>query len=810
MSKAEKSLILSDPQRFILESPYKINLFMGGTGSGKTFIEAVISANFIKHFPQADGFIGANTYEQLNTSTLKRIRDVWRDVFGLIDGIHYVVGKRPPTGFNTDGHNFDRYDSIISFCNGAVIYKASLDNYKAHEGKEFAWAILDETKDTKEEAVKEVILHRLRQMGLKMHGEDINPLYIGTTPAKVDWINEWFELDRWEDEIAACIYNKEDYFHKEFANKCVTISSTFHNAVNLPKGHIEELLMEHTDRDGKITESGKRLIYSSPFVKAGGEFYSSFNRTIHTSDIDLIKDEPIHISYDFNVVPYITLICWQIIKREDYWEARCFDEFCLPSPDNTTEKVTKEFIRKHQHDLNAGLFYYGDPTGAARDTRSRKNDYTIIQETLIDYIGAKSNRVLYKAYPVVNRRDFINDIFDEIFDIRIIVDKGCKKMIADFEYLKEDADGKKLKTRVTDPDTKQTYEKYGHCMAKGTKISTIRGDVNIEDIKARDLVLTRYGYRRVLWAGITGENKLVRTYKIGDKILRCTPTHKIYTLFGFRQAQLLTRWTILCIFNGKKICEKQSNSTDLNFTDIKRAGILGDGLMGIRNIYTAICGNTITEQSRKAIMFITKMMTTIIIRLGISDAFQDLNIFLNTMIGYLKKSKTIRLKSLMNVQGRKLLNGITPILEGNGIDNTRTGPLSEMSEKCYVKNVETLLRHKPYKKSSSVPVNAKADTICESIDCSENGTKTENASFVKKHSQYISGRKHKLAVKSVELLSESIEPEVYDLYIDQHREYFANGILVHNCSDAADYMITAIFSEYMNKYSKQRGMRRAN
>ena len=32
MSKAEKSLILSDPQRFILESPYKINLFMGGTG----------------------------------------------------------------------------------------------------------------------------------------------------------------------------------------------------------------------------------------------------------------------------------------------------------------------------------------------------------------------------------------------------------------------------------------------------------------------------------------------------------------------------------------------------------------------------------------------------------------------------------------------------------------------------------------------------------------------------------------------------------------------------------------------------------
>ncbi len=45
-------------------------------------------------------------------------------------------------------------------------------------------------------------------------------------------------------------------------------------------------------------------------------------------------------------------------------------------------------------------------------------------------------------------------------------------MIADFEYLKEDADGKKLKTRVTDPDTKQTYEKYGHTSDAGDYLLT--------------------------------------------------------------------------------------------------------------------------------------------------------------------------------------------------------------------------------------------------------------------------------------------------------------------------------------------------
>ena len=237
MQRIKKTYQLSEPQQFIFNSPNRINLFMAGTGSGKTFLKGVLSARFIANFPQVIGFIAANTYEQLNTSTLKGIRDVWRKYFNMQDEVHYVVGKTPPANFNTDHHNYDRYDSIISFINGAVIYKGSLDNYKAHEGKEFGWGMLDETKDTKEEAVKEVILHRLRQPGILLNGKNINPLYIGTTPAKVDWLNDWFRLDEYENEIQARIYDKEDYFRYEDGDKCVSISSTFHNQVNLPEGH---------------------------------------------------------------------------------------------------------------------------------------------------------------------------------------------------------------------------------------------------------------------------------------------------------------------------------------------------------------------------------------------------------------------------------------------------------------------------------------------------------------------------------------------------------------------------------------------
>jgi hypothetical protein len=455
-------MALNVPQEYIFNSPQMINLFMGGTGSGKTYLGGVISSDFIFNYPNVYGFIGANTHEQLNTSTLKRIRDTWRDLHGWIEGKHYIVGRKPPSDFNTKTHNFDSYDSIISFRNGGVIYKGSLENYEMHSGKEFGWAILDESKDTREEAIKEVILHRLRQIGMFVNGKPINPMYILTTPAKVDWINDWFKLDEFEAEIMDVIYDKNNFFHKEYENKCVTICSIYHNKAHLPTNYIENLILEHTDRDGRLKQSGQRLIYANPFVKAGGEFYSSFDRTRHVQLTPFLDNEPVHITYDFNVAPYMTLTCWQIEFRDGVYYLRCFDEFCLPSPDNSSERVSLAFKRKWGDKLNAGLFYYGDPGGNQRDTRSRTTDFDYIRQVLRPYLNNMSDRVPAKAPDVLPRRDFANNVFDEKYNIRVQIDPGCKKTVADFEYVKEDANGKKLKATVKDQDTGQIYEKYGH------------------------------------------------------------------------------------------------------------------------------------------------------------------------------------------------------------------------------------------------------------------------------------------------------------------------------------------------------------
>jgi len=471
MDKLEQ--IVSDPQSDILNSTQPISLFLAGVGAGKTHLLGIKTYQLIRTFPKVRGFIGANTYLQLQQSTLFRIREYWKSVgiveYEKISRPHgqYIVSKKPPADFNTEGHNFDDYYGIISFVNGTVIFIGSMDNAKAHEGKEFGWAVLDETKDTDESDVKEIIIARIRQKGmfivngkLSIIGkpeEQYNPLFVVTSPAKVDWINEWFELDKYIDEISAKIYSGKTYFSKEFGNKYVTISSTYHNVHNVGENYIRNVLENNTE------ERGKALIYANPFTLTGGEFYSSFNRLTHVERLKYNPEIPLHITFDQNTVPYNSASIWQIVGRDEVWYIDCIDEIALVNPRNSTEEVCEEFAI-HYANHNTGIYYYGDASGKARSTMNRdfKHHYEIIAFMLRNYLINNSDRTTRKNPSVVKRRDFMNICFEDKLPIRIRINETCKHLIGDLMYLKQALDGTKDKHIVTDKETKEKYQKYGH------------------------------------------------------------------------------------------------------------------------------------------------------------------------------------------------------------------------------------------------------------------------------------------------------------------------------------------------------------
>ena len=95
----------------------------------------------------------------------------------------------------------------------------------------------------------------------------------------------------------------------------------------------------------------------------------------------------------------------------------------------------------------------------------------------------------------------------------------CMNTIRTFPSLIHD------KTRVEDLNS----DGEDHCLVAGTLVATGRGDVPIEAVQPGDDVLTRNGYRPVLWAGKTRSKAEVMTVTFANRgYLTGTPDHPVW------------------------------------------------------------------------------------------------------------------------------------------------------------------------------------------------------------------------------------------------------------------------------------------
>lgn len=499
---------LSAPQTAVLESRAAVILDMSGQGGGKSQNIGYSSGMFVSEFPDLLGFIGANTYLQLSQSTLVSTFRTWKKIFGFTEwdlkanrNGAYVVDKKPPSHF-TRRLQLRDYSGTISFYNGALIFLGSLDNYKAHEGKEFAWAHLDETKDTKEAALKEVIIARLRQYGLwhdaggnllydptPIQPEEAearswtawNPIYIHTSPALmgVEWLNKMFKLEAFEKDIKREVMKKErGFFNVRFDNKEVVIYSVHHNQDNLPPNYISNQESNLIDED-KIL----KMVYAYPFGKAGGEYFPKFRKDHHVGPVSYIPGQPVHQTWDFNAVPYMTCVLSQlnyVIKFIDQVGTKhlepgagrtpmevmiiqFYKEYCFASPRNSTEAVGEQFMQEHDA-VTTEIFYYGDCNGLHRiPGMGSYTNFKAIEDQLFAYLHNQSKRVKDPNVAPLKRRDLLNKIFAGKFpEIEILIDpEGCPETVRDFENVKIGKNGEKHKKKIKD-ENGGVYEQYGH------------------------------------------------------------------------------------------------------------------------------------------------------------------------------------------------------------------------------------------------------------------------------------------------------------------------------------------------------------
>ena len=189
-------------------------------------------------------------------------------------------------------------------------------------------------------------------------------------------------------------------------------------------------------------------------VSTGAEIYNHFKESRHIFDNNIDPNLPLHISFDENYIPYLTLLITQIKNNV----VKVIDEITIP--DKNLEEVCNEFLfRYSQH--TSGLFIHGDSTSMKRDVKLDKNTnfYTLIMTYL-----SKMNPVLLvpKSNPnVAPRTGFINKCFFND-TVKIEIHSKCLNLINDLKGVKRNSEGGKDKKTITNHRTNSTYQEFGH------------------------------------------------------------------------------------------------------------------------------------------------------------------------------------------------------------------------------------------------------------------------------------------------------------------------------------------------------------
>jgi hypothetical protein len=163
-----------------LNQPYSHFGMFNGIATGKTYTGAHFALEHIMDYPDLTGFIGANTYDQMNQATLRELF-YWFEEYG----IQYVIDRVPPAHWGAK--KFKKYHNILTvYFRGkpTTIFTRVLSDGNPLRGMEFSWYWIDETRDTPEET-HDIILSRLRESSY------VKGL-VTTTTAGEDWAYDRF------------------------------------------------------------------------------------------------------------------------------------------------------------------------------------------------------------------------------------------------------------------------------------------------------------------------------------------------------------------------------------------------------------------------------------------------------------------------------------------------------------------------------------------------------------------------------------------------------------------------------------------
>ena len=167
MSKNDKSVYFNTPQRLTQLIGANTTVIVAGRRTGKTdSIASPFVLRNMQRMPGSTGGIVVPTFKHGLTNTLPGLFAAWKR-WGFINGVHYVVGRRPPKSFAKPIIEPSDYEHVISFYNGSCAIIISQDRPGSSNSLTLSWILVDEAKFVDYERLKDETLPA--NGGIKSH-----------------------------------------------------------------------------------------------------------------------------------------------------------------------------------------------------------------------------------------------------------------------------------------------------------------------------------------------------------------------------------------------------------------------------------------------------------------------------------------------------------------------------------------------------------------------------------------------------------------------------------------------------------------
>ena len=163
----QKKIYFNKPQRLTQLIAANTTVIVAGRRTGKTdSIAAPFVLRNMQRMPGSTGGIVVPTFKHGLTNTLPGLLAAWKR-WGYIEGVHYVVGKKPLKSFAKPITEPNDYEHVISFYNGSIAVIISQDRPGSSNSLTLSWLLVDEAKFINYDKLKDETLPA--NGGIKSH-----------------------------------------------------------------------------------------------------------------------------------------------------------------------------------------------------------------------------------------------------------------------------------------------------------------------------------------------------------------------------------------------------------------------------------------------------------------------------------------------------------------------------------------------------------------------------------------------------------------------------------------------------------------